>query len=247
MSRLPRPPTIGRMKTTASRLVSLLLCLTLAGCGGGSAATSTLPSNLRGLPNLGATCFVNAALQVIAHSPTLRARAAANWPQLGLEAFFQAYDSGQPQALLTALQGVVGALRASAGYASCAGAGSLASLWDNGLAADPPGLALGAYSVTDPAQIPQQLAQGQREFLMAVAQVAGTVTGGPLDYASLASPQRLQALVYNTGGHYVAYLSQAGSWYALDDAQVSAVTPQALAALPIGLGVGFELAVYSSP
>lgn len=237
------------MKTHACRFAALLLCLTLGGCGGGGGGGNAppLPSNLHGLPNLGATCFLNAALQVITHSPTLRARAAANWPQLGLAGFFQAYDGGQPQALQTALQGVVGALRASAGYASCTGGGSLASLWDNGLGASPPGLALGAYSVTDPAQIPQQLAQGQREFLMAVAQVAGTVTGGPLDYASLASPQQLQALVYNTGGHYVAYLSQGGSWYALDDAQVSAVTPQALAALPIGLGVGFELAVYSSP
>ncbi len=237
------------MKTHACRFAALLLCLTLGGCGGGGGGGNAppLPSNLHGLPNLGATCFLNAALQVITHSPTLRARAAANWPQLGLAGFFQAYDGGQPQALQTALQGVVGALRASAGYASCTGGGSLASLWDNSLGASPPGLALGAYSVTDPAQIPQQLAQGQREFLMAVAQVGATVTGGPLDYASLASPQQLQALVYNTGGHYVAYLSQGGSWYALDDAQVSAVTPQALAALPIGLGVGFELAVYSSP
>lgn len=207
---------------------------------------------LRGLPNPDNDCFVNATLQLLTHLPGLREVALANLqnaqmaPQhAALQEFLAAYESGSAEQLHDRHHALLVQLRQLPGFPAADEPGSLLDLWANAPDSPTPGLDLPSATVVDLNQMQNLYAQQHRVFSMGVHQVGQVQTNGPVDYQWLPHPEQLVAMVYNTGGHYIAFLRQHDQWWRLSDAQVQAIDLPQLQGLPIGAGQGFELVIYA--
>ncbi|PNE78862.1 peptidase [Burkholderia thailandensis] len=183
----------------------------------------------RGLPNLGATCFINTALQLAVHSAALDDIVSNAAVDPAVRTLLDRYDAAPAAELDARLHAAVAALRATA------------TIPDSG-----PGHTLDVLTAL---RLPLHPAGDADAIRYAPPDArAFRLHGWPFDYAALPNHERLVAFDYNAGGHYVAYVKRDGIWYCIDDAQVTPVTEQQLLALPAfnpNLGsMAIEIAIY---
>ena len=244
-SREPGEPTV-RQTGQGSSLGALELAR------GDALAQPGVPQALRGLPNDSDNCFVNATVQLLAHFPALREVALANLRHGGrtdqadaMAALFTAYAQGTDLEVRDHHAALLTSLRGLPNFPAAGEHGSVLELWANAPDGASLGLQLPALAVVEFNQMVQGYQDHERVFTMGVPQVGHVATGGPVSYEWLPHAGQLAAMVYNSGGHYIAFVRHQDRWWSLNDSQVQAVDLPHLQGLPIGEGRGFELVIYA--
>jgi ubiquitin C-terminal hydrolase len=173
---------------------------------------------VRGLDNLAGSCFINAALQVIAHDDVLRKRVVNVHAAPEIHTFFARYD--QAHADLTQAHADLVAYIRKAGHMP-PGAGYTEVVLDQ-LGADYTPLWLKEMGV-----IVTHLGAGERHFnVSAVSNQLNRRFDGMPENA------RIQHFIYYTGGHYLSYFRNGERWIEANDASVKVVDKTTIAALP---------------
>ncbi|KVP61624.1 hypothetical protein WJ92_08530 [Burkholderia ubonensis] len=217
----------------------MLTVASFSGCGGDdksnnsavdatvqNAGTESAPP--RGLPDLGNTCFINTALQLVVRSTERDAVIANETVDPAIRTLLEFYATAPSVKLDEALSSAVDALRKRLEF-SDGGSGFTVDVLR--------ALGVRLYPASDAAEINNALSNS----------TVFQLNGMPLAYKELPSRDRLVAFDFNTGGHYVAYVKRGGDWYRIDDAQVTSVTEENLNMLPAynsGGGLTIEIAIY---
>jgi len=190
---------------------------------------------VRGLDNFKGSCFINAALQVIAHDDVLRKRVLTAHAAPEIHTFFARYDQAdadltQAHADLVTHIRKVGHMPLGAGYTEVVldllGAGYTA-IWLKELGA-----------------IVTHLGAGEHHFnVSAVSDQLNRRFDGMPENA------RMQHFIHYTGGHYLSYFRDGEQWIEANDASVKVVDTTTIAALsnkPVGSAAysGIAFAAY---
>ena len=165
---------------------------------------------VRGLDNMKGSCFINAALQVIAHDEVLRKRVMMVGGAPEIHAFFDAYDgqNGYDAATLArAHEALVAYIRNARGMPL--GAGYTSQVFDV-LNADYTYLMLEEQNI-----ILTHLGAGTRYF-----DVTGVSDQTNRRFDKLPQNAEVTHFVYYTGGHYLTYLKNGTKWIEANDGKI---------------------------
>ena len=219
----------------------------------GQRATPSSYGSKRGLHYRGGNCAIAATVQLLMHDADLRNEAQHHVPQLQLDRLYAAYVSEHNTAdeLDPIFQsGVVTPIR-SLGF-DTARQGSwldIHSLW-----AHHDGLGLPLIYVGSFADVHLLRAlEGQRIFTLLppsdvphlpIPGVHKQMVSPYASFADLPDPAEIQGLVYDTGGHYMAYIRIDGEWWRFNGAAVSRVEAHEMQRLQASGRRGIALVVY---
>ena len=207
-----------------------------------SAAPRTIASP-RGLRNHGNTCAIASVMQLLLHDEPLRLAAQRNNPELRLDLLHAAYyDASQTAADVDAAYatGVLHAIQRR--YARQAAPGSLIEATD--LWAHSEGLALPLQFVADPPRdIPRQRREHRRRVFGFFASGDGSASGY-VSFADLPMRDELRGLIYNAGGHYLAYVRIDRRWWQFNDGNATTVDEPRMHQLRAQGARGIACAVY---
>lgn len=172
---------------------------------------------VRGLDNLKGSCFINTALQLVAHDDVLRKRVLHAKAAPELHTFFARYD--QADADLTRAHADLVAYIRKAGHMP-PGAGFTEAV-----------LALLGAGYTDMwlqelAAIVTHLGAGERHF-----NVSAVSNQLHRRFDTMPDNANMKHFVYYTGGHYLSYFRDGEGWIEVNDGSVKAVGTMAVAAL----------------
>ena len=190
---------------------------------------------VRGLDNFKGSCFINAALQLVAHDDVLRKRVLHAHAAPEIHAFFARYDLADSD-LTQAHADLVTYIR-KAGHMPSGGGFTEAVLTMLGAGYDDMWLQeLGA--------IVTRLGAGDRYFN--ISAVSDQLNRN-LD--RMPENDRIKHFVYYSGGHYLSYLRDGRGWIEVNDARVQAVDRTKVAGLsnrPLGAAEysGIAFAAY---
>lgn len=237
-------------------LLTSLSTALLAACGGGDAADSTgrgaeTPSrsvqpatrNAHGLRNHANTCAIGSVVQLLMHDDALRQQVLRSHPELGVDLLHAVYhDASKTEDEIDEVYAsrVLPALQSR--YAKRAEPGELieaADLWSHD-----EGFQLPLFFVADaPRKVPQQRREhGQRVFGFISA---GSGDGsGYVSFTDLPERDQLRGLVYNAGGHYMAFVRVAGRWWMFNDSEANPVDELRMRQLRAQDGRGVAFVVY---
>lgn len=241
------PPRQGA--TTAPQAAPTAVPQTL----NGQLATPPRYGSKRGLHNLGNNCAIASTVQLLMHDADLREEAQHHVPQLQLDRLYAAYVSEHNTAdkLDPIYQpGVVAPIRSLGFDTVRKGAWlDLLNLWT-----DPKGLGLPLTYVHSFAEV-HLLREygGQRIFALLpppdaphlpIPGVHKDTIPAYTSFADLPEPEAIQGLIYDTGGHYMAYIRVDDEWWRFNDAAVSRVEAHEMQRLQASGRRGIALVVY---
>lgn len=226
------------------RFFTIIINLFVIGCNSGSVGITTYKQsgydesvNIYGLNNLGNSCYINAALQLVSHSPILRSEVITKNPAAPFSEFFAAYADGRRERIDDYHKKIAMYIYSLPGQAP------------NGVIGSPQdvlfgdqftffGVNLNNLVVDDITNIDLQ-----RNHLYSFAVNYPSITVG---YSDLPYKDRINGFIYNRGGHYVAYVQNRENytWSLIDDIQIHNVTEAELLRLPHSLISGIELVSY---
>ncbi|OIQ79119.1 ubiquitin carboxyl-terminal hydrolase [mine drainage metagenome] len=250
--------TAANYRRKVRTLFASLSTVLLAACGGGDGEDTTgrrvsesatsrqaTTGKVHGLRNHTNTCAIGSVVQLLMHDEPLRKQAQRSNPELHLDLLRDAYHGNSNAAdELDAVYAANVLHPIQARYAKRAAPGSLieaADLWSH---AD--GLQLPLYFVADPPrEIPlQRREHGERVFGF-LAEGSGDGSGY-VNFADLPERDQLRGLVYNAGGHYVAYVRVDGRWWLFNDSQAIAIDELRMHRLRANEGCGVAFVVYET-
>ncbi len=248
--------TAATYRRKVRTLFTSLSTALLAACAGGDAADGTdrraetplrsvqpAAGNVHGLRNHTNACAIGSVVQLLMHDEPLRQQVLRSHPELGLDLLHAAYhDASKTADEIDAVYAstVLPALRRR--YVKRAAPGTLieaADLWSHAEGLDLPLL----FVADPPRDIPQQRREhGERVFgFFAFSSGDGS---GYVNFADLPERDQLRGLVYNAGGHYVAYVRIDGRWWLFNDSQATAVDELRMHRLRAQDGRGVAFVVY---
>ena len=198
-----------------------------------------------GLRNHGNTCAVSSVVQLLMHDDLLREQAQRLNANLLLDALHASYHgapttAAELDAVYTA--SVLNEIQRRYSAQEVPGqALDVVTLWSHS-----EGLGLPLAIVQDPlTEIPSQRAYaGERVFTLHPRGTSPAEQAGYASFADLPDPEQLRGFVYNTTGHYVAYVRIKGQWWRFSDEHLHHANEAEVAALRAQGQCGIAFAVY---
>jgi hypothetical protein len=127
------------------------------------------------------------------------------------------------------------------------------SLWSGrGSLGMPLEFVLASPSVADELRTRRQAGDRAFAFIQYVppdygpSSVVSPPTNPYVNFADLPDPEQIQGLIYDTGGHYVAYIRVDGVWWLFNDASVSRVEERTMQQLQACERRGVVIVVYQA-
>ncbi len=203
---------------------------------------------LMGLSNLGNSCYINSALQLIVNNTNLRKIVISQNPansQMFID-FFDAYDRADNARVKSIHKQITQHIYSLPGMP---GAGHTASsvevfygdqLTYNGLNI--------ITSTLDPTNSNTFLSDVNNNLSSNIYSFAFHATSNnwsTIKYSEIPLKERLYGFSYNSGNHYITYIKQDGEWYEINDSIVKKVDVKKLESLSKNQNTGIELVVYS--
>lgn len=229
------------------RLLSLFLIaiilLGIVSCNGVGASSVALPNgknqtSYSGLQNLGNSCYMNTALQLILHDDRLQQDIISNNPKARFQDFFVAYKSGSLIDIYANQRNIAEYIYSLPGQSPRMEIGSpLDVLFGNGVTFS--GLGLKNNIIQNMAALHLDGSSSIFTFYVNYPNIT-------VDYNSLPYKNKIKGLIYNRGGHYVAYIKENNQWYLFDDSNVSVINEINLPLLTSNATQGIEVVSYEN-
>ena len=238
-----------KCKRSCLWVVVIFFLVAMVGCSAGSGgtnnggATNPTVSEVHGLSKVDNTGHLNAVLQMIINHPQLRSEAINNNPTAPFNRLFSAYDRHDLTALAVLHQQIVNYISSLPGMSSLGMAGlPLKVLQGDSSSYSCGGLGMASsITVLDPATL-----GGYSPSYNIVLAFDNTIYNyATLTYADLPDQNNIKGFIYNTGGHYVAYVRSSSSWYMIDDNNVSVINHAFLQRLSLGVTPGIEIVSFN--
>ncbi len=210
-------------------------------------APQQAPRGLRGFHNFGNTCAISSLMQVLMHDADLRRQAQDTHPDAQLDVLHAAYiDDSIDPATFNAIYRYTTLSYLQRHHAARNRRGTVldvTELWNR----TDVGLGLPLDFVMGIDQIDALRRQGQRVIGFMLPTTATDEFEGQSGYASYADllePNRLRALVVNTGGHFVSYVHIGTQWWYFSDSHLRRVSDEEVRGIRACERGGIVFAVY---
>ena len=241
-----------KCKSSYLLVVVVFLLTAMFGCGAGTnngTNNGVTPnpgvSEVHGLSKVDDSGHLNAVLQMIINHPQLRSEVANNNPTAPFGNLFSAYDRHDSTALTFIHKQIFNYISSLPGMLSLGTSGLPLKVLqgDNDYSYSYGGLGMaGSISVVNPAT----WGGYNPSYNIILAFDDNVYNYTTLTYADIPEQHKIKGFIYNTGGHYVAYVKGgSGSWYMIDDNNISVVDINSLQRLPLGATPGIEIIILN--